>query len=76
MKQKKVVFFHNFQEINSDLNAVKILKVSNTYLNFQANWEFKTIWMHLLTYSTTMERQKFMSAMLKILNLNKKAERR
>lgn len=46
MKQTRVVFFHNFQEINSDLNAVKILKVSNTYLNFQANWEFKTIWIH------------------------------
>lgn len=76
MKQKRVVFFHNFQEISSDLNAVKILKISNTYLNYQADWKFKTIWIHLLTYSTTMERQKFMSAMLKILNPNKKAERR
>lgn len=75
MKQKRVVFFHNFQEISSDLNAVKILKISNTYLNYQADWKFKTIWILLLTYSTTMERQKFMSAMLKILNPNKKAER-
>lgn len=37
MKQTRVVFSHNFQKINSDLNAVKILKVSNTYLNFQAD---------------------------------------
>lgn len=47
MKQTRVVFFHNFQEISSDLNAVKILKISNTYLNYQADWKFKTIWIHL-----------------------------